>query len=302
MHTTQYFFDYHGLVAKVVDPLQNAIELTYDNAFNLTQFVDPAGQQYRFQYDSKGNVIRSTDPLGDAVSFVYAGPNNHLTSFTDASGYQTQYRYDAQGNLRSITYADNSSEQFLPNATGDPVQWTNARGTPIRYQRDSAGRVRQVAYTDGSHVDYDYDPVRGTLRSATDASGTTNLLYQDPQHPDRMTKLVYPDVRYLVFQYDICGRRNQMTDQDGFTVKYRYDAVGRLWKLLDGNDNVIVQYTYYPTGLLQRKDNGNGTYTTFDYTGAGQVQRLINYAPDGSINSRFDYTYDPLGRVATMTT
>jgi hypothetical protein len=29
---------------------------------------------------------------------------------------------------------------------------------------------------------------------------------------------------------------------------------------------------------------------------------IVNYAPDGSANSRFDYTYDTLGHVATMTT
>jgi len=302
MNTTQYFFDFRGLLAKVVDPLQNATELAYDNGFNLTQLVDPAGQQYRYQYDSRGNLIHSTDPLGDTVGYVYAANYDRLTAVRDAMGYETRYRYDPQGNLLSITYADSSSEQFVPNAAGDPIQWTNARGTPIQYQRDSAGRVRHVVYADGSHVDYNYDPVRGTLLSASDASGATSLLYEDSQHPDRVTKLIYPDNRYLVFQYDPCGRRNQMTDQDGFIVKYRYDPVGRLERLLDGSDNVIVRYTYYPTGLLQRKDNGNGTYTTYDYTETGQVRHLINYARDSSINSRFDYTYDALGRVATMTT
>ena len=35
---------------------------------------------------------------------------------------------------------------------------------------------------------------------------------------------------------------------------------------------------------------------------AGELLSLINYAPDGSVNSRFDYTYDDLGHVSTMTT
>jgi RHS repeat-associated protein len=302
LDTTQYFFDDQGLLAKLVDPLQNAAHFAYDNAFNLTQLVDPSGQQYTYQYDGKGNLIRSTDPLGNTVSFAYAGPYDRLMSVTDARGSSTHYAYDAQGNPLSITYADNSKEQFKPDAAGDPVQWTNRRGTPIQYQRDSAGRVQHVIYADGSHVDYKYDDTRGTLQSATDASGTTTLLYEDPQHPDRVTKIVYPGGRYLAYQYNDAGLRGQMADQGGFIVKYHYDAVGRLDKLLDGSNNVLVSYTYYPTGLLKRKDNANGTYTTYEYAETGQIKHLINYSPSSSVSSRFDYTYDSLGRTVTEAT
>ena len=47
---------------------------------------------------------------------------------------------------------------------------------------------------------------------------------------------------------------------------------------------------------------GNGTYTTNVYDAAGEVKSLVNFAPDGSVNSRFDYTYDLLGRPITEKT
>ena len=47
---------------------------------------------------------------------------------------------------------------------------------------------------------------------------------------------------------------------------------------------------------------GNGTYTTYDYDADGQILHLINFAPDGTILSRFDYTYDSRGRRTAMTT
>src|SRR5262249_32315566 len=46
----------------------------------------------------------------------------------------------------------------------------------------------------------------------------------------------------------------------------------------------------------------NSTYTTYTYDAAGQILSLANYAPDGSVNSRFDYTYDDLGRRTKMVT
>ena len=53
---------------------------------------------------------------------------------------------------------------------------------------------------------------------------------------------------------------------------------------------------------MTRKDLGNGTFTVYTYTLNGQVATLVNHAPDGTVNSQFTYTYDVLGRVATMTT
>jgi RHS repeat-associated protein len=301
-HITQYFFDSRGLIAKVLDPLLNPLYFAYDNAFNLTQVTDALGQVYRYRYDANGNLVQSSDALGSLTGFTYGGSFNRLSSFTEPKGSTTQYAYDAAGNLNSITYADNSIERFQPDSHGNPTQWTNRRQRPIQYRRDAAGRVRSEVFADGLHVDYNYDDLRGTLQSATDSSGTTTLRYEDPQHPDRVTRLDYPGGRFLAFGYDDAGRRAQMTDQGGFTVKYRYDEVGRLWKLLDGSDNVIVQYTYDPTGRLRRKDNGNRTYTTYDYTETGQVQHLVNYAPNGTVNSRFDYEYDALGRQTAMVT
>nr|WP_255547371.1 RHS repeat-associated core domain-containing protein [Oxynema sp. CENA135] len=93
-----------------------------------------------------------------------------------------------------------------------------------------------------------------------------------------------------------------MVDQDGFTVNYAYDPVGQLTRLTNHNGETIVSYTYDDAGRLVREDNGNGTATTYEYDAGGQVLHVVNLAPDNSVNSRFDYTYDSLGRRTTMTT
>ena len=85
-------------------------------------------------------------------------------------------------------------------------------------------------------------------------------------------------------------------------MNYVYDAVGRLSELTDGSGNPIVTYTYDADGRLSQKTNGNGTYTTYQYDADGNVLHLINYAPGGTINSRFDYTYNALGLETTETT
>jgi RHS repeat-associated protein len=93
-----------------------------------------------------------------------------------------------------------------------------------------------------------------------------------------------------------------MVDQDGFTTNYQYDAGGRLQKLTDGNGANIITYTYDSIGRLAREDNGNGTYTTYSYDVVGQLRNIVNYQANNTINSRFDYTYDSLGRRNSSTT
>ena len=78
--------------------------------------------------------------------------------------------------------------------------------------------------------------------------------------------------------------------------------LGRLSKLTDGSNNLIVQYTYDPAGNLIQKDMGNGTRTAHTYDADGDILSITNYAPDHvTINSFDDYTYDALGNALTDT-
>ena len=94
----------------------------------------------------------------------------------------------------------------------------------------------------------------------------------------------------------------QSVDQTGFTVKYTYDAAGRLSKLTDAGGTLIVQYTYDAAGNLSQKDNGNGTRTVYSHDAAGDLLSITNYAADHTtVNSSDVYTYDTLGNALTDT-
>ncbi len=297
-NTTELFFDHRGLLLKAENPFDDAFHWRFDNNRNLTGIVGPTGKAYQFGYDPQSNLVRFANPLGGQVDFGYNGPFDRLTSVSDANGNPTGYAYDGRGNLNRIGYADDSLETFDYDTLGNPITWTNRRGDPIDFSHDASGRITAKVYPDGSQVDYTYD-ARGNLDSATDAAGTTTLDY-DPE--DRLTRITYPSGRFLEYSCDAAGRRTQMVDQDSFTVNYHYDQAGRLAGLTDRTAEIIVSYSYDPVGRLDRRDMGNGTYTTYEYDAVEQLLHLVNHAPDGSVNSRFDYTYDRLGRRTGMTT
>jgi RHS repeat-associated protein len=289
-----------GQTAQIIDPLGRVTRFGYDANFNLVTVVAATGITSTYQYDSQGNVIQQVDPLGNTVQMTYDPTLNRLLSLRDPRGNTMGYSYDAQGNLRSIIYPNGSAEKFSYDPMGNLTETVNRRNDAIRYTRDARGLLKRKDYADGSHIDFTYDD-RGNLHTATDASGTTTLDW-DPV-ADRLLKITYPGGRFLQFFYDRGGDvRTRMVDQSGFTVKYSYYDYGNLKELRDGQDNLIVHYDYFPNGLLRRKDMGNGTFTTYEYDAAGQLLHLVNHAPDGSVNSRFDYTYDDLSRRTSMTT
>jgi RHS repeat-associated protein len=295
--TTTLFneFDQPGLV---VDPLNQTSQFKYDANRNLISSISPGGTTYTFGYNTQGDLVRLVDPLGHETDLTYDPQLNRLTSFRDPRGNTTSYSRDDNGNLLAITYSGGTSQQFSYDPLGNLTETINGRGQAINDTYNNFGQVTREDFADGTHISYVYDS-HGNLVSAADSTGTTTLQYDSA---DRLTQVTYPTGLFLRFTYDAGGRRTRSVDQSGFTVNYSYDAAGRLSELTDGSGALIVHYSYDAAGRLARKDMGNGTYTTYTYDADGNVLDLTNYAPGGAVNSRFDYTYDALGRVITEKT
>ncbi|MBF2020496.1 MAG: VWD domain-containing protein [Hydrococcus sp. C42_A2020_068] len=290
--TVEFFLDDRGQVNRLQAPLGQNLNLEYDELGNLIQVTAPDNNALNFTYDDRGNLLSQVDSLGQRTEFTYEPNFQLLESVTDPRGNAIDYDYDDEGNLISINYADGNSETYSYDEEGNFTQSVNRRGQTIAFNYNQLGQLLRQDNADGSFYAYTYDE-QGNLTSATDDNGTISLEYDTG---DRLTKIIYPDGRSLTYTYDAGNSRTSMVDRDGNTVNYSYDLAGRLAGLTDGNGNSIVDYTYDNVGRLVREDNGNGTYTTYAYDDAGQLSSLVNYAPDDSINSRYDYSYNELGQ------
>ena len=300
--TNQLFYNESGLLTKVVDPLGHITSSEFDSDFRLKRLVLPTGENQSFAWTKTGNLTSLTDELGHSTSFTYDQNFNRLASFTDARANTTRYTYDARGNLLSTIFPNQSVERFA-NYTGAglPLTYTNRRGQPLIYEYNATGQITNQVFTNGHSIQFTYD-ARGNLASTIDGTKVTIYAYAPANDGDRLKRVTYPNGRFLDYTYDSFGRRIQMTDQDGFATKYEYDSAGRLWKLRDEANTLLVTYAYDPSGRLNRIDKGNGTFTTYEYDAAGQLLSLKNHRNAATLNSRFDYTYDRRGRRTTMST
>ncbi|BBD63171.1 YD repeat-containing protein (plasmid) [Nostoc sp. HK-01] len=296
--TTTSLLNDRGNVSQFRDVKQENYLYRYDADGNLRGITLPDGSQYAYSYDSSGNLTQITDALGQKTNFTYDTTFNQLTGFTDPKGNGVNYSYDSKNNLTKITYADGSSQSFGVDALGNITSYVNRRGNTIQYIYNPDGLLTKKQYANGSSVIYGYD-TRGNLSSITDTTGTTTIQYNSA---DLVTQITYPSGRSLQYSYNSDSQRTRMVTQDGYTVNYSYDAVGRLQTLTDGAGKTIISYEYDPVGRLSKETNGNGTYTTYEYCKCGQPNHIVNYNSDGTVNSRFDYTYDDVGRRTSMTT
>ena len=284
--------------SQIRDSQNHVIQVSRDANDNPTSLTLPSGDKISYRYDNKGNLISVTDPLSREINFTYDSTFNRLTSVRDARNNTLTYGYDQRGNLQSITYPDGSTEQYSVDSTGNLTRSVNRRGSDIDYTYNKDGLLTRKEYADGSFVSYTYD-TRGNLATVTDSKGTISMVYDTA---DRLTGISYPSGRSLQYSYNANGQRTQMVTQDGSIVNYSYDSAGRLKSLTDAAKATIITYDYDAAGRLARETNGNGTYTNYTYDKVGQLVNLVNYDSDGTVNSRFDYTYDILGRRSTMTT
>lgn len=62
-------------------------------------------------------------------------------------------------------------------------------------------------------------------------------------------------------------------------------SLGRLSALTDASGNTVVSYFYDAAGRLNKKVNGNGTYTTYDYDADGKTLNLTEKRPSADLNA-----------------
>ncbi|QLE55646.1 pre-peptidase C-terminal domain-containing protein [Nostoc sp. TCL26-01] len=296
--STKLFINDVGLIGQSQDALGRATQYRYDANGNVVRIIAPGNTISAFTYDTRGNLTSTVDALGHKLEFTYDPNFNKLQTLEDQRGNFTTLQYNGSGNVNKIAYADGSIETYSYDTQSNLTVGVNRRNQSLTYTYDSRGLLLSKTYADGTTATFTYDN-RGNLLSATDADSSFTYTYDNS---DRVTKVNQGGGRFVEFTYNASGLRTKMVDQTGATTNYLYNAAGRLAELTNTSGGRIIAYTYDGAGRVVREDNGNGTYTTYGYDAVGQTTSVVNYKADASVNSRFNYTYDNLGRKTSLTT
>ena len=288
-NTTMYDYDVFGRLEKVTGPLDTAS--TYGTVSYSYQICGQANQQittYRTEEHGTGNHIWSKvclDGLERTTKTEKEGPGG-LTIYQEIE-------YDEAGRVK---------RKSLPgfNPSSQTTKW-------ITYAYDPVDRVTRITNPDGTFVTTSYD--KGTT-TITDANGNIKVEVKDvygrlvevEEYADDSsgTTQLYATTTY---KYNTMGNLVLLKDGNENQTVMQYDTLG--WKeTMDDPDMGIWSYTYDKNGNLKTQTDAKIQTITFDYDELNRVI-LKDYSDPACADTTYAYdqsfSRNPIGRLTTMT-
>jgi RHS repeat-associated protein len=320
--TTSTSYDALGRTTSQTDPAGHTTTWQYLN------IGDPTKQHVRMSVPDGSPDGEWTETYTDGLGRTYktlkkgAGSTNYEqdTTYSDtlmppqkrslwflAGGTPVweSYTYDGLGRLTGTTHADSSasSVSYTNDTSGKPqTTTTDELGHARTVWIDAYDRTSVVQEQNGSataKTTYQYDALNRLIQT-TDSAGNKWTATYDAL--GRKTASTSPDLGAWRYTYDAGGLLLSQTDAKGQTTTYTYDALGRrLTKVVGGQ---TTNWSYDEAG----HGASLGRLTDVTYPAGGKSyswnalgQQTALTACVGTTCESMSYTYDPAGRLATLT-
>lgn len=278
---------------------------TYAGLTTKVTRTNPSGgqpQSTTTRVNGLGQVRAVVDALNQTTSYSYDQHGN-LTNVTTPSGFAVNMTYDVRGRKQGRSDPDTGQRQYVYNGIGELVKQTDAMSRDTRQIFDALGRVierREFGGTENSAI------VFATTWTYDNCGGrSTGLQCSSESH----NGLPFSSANFVHSQsllYDSAARPYSRTTYIGaeqFIDTQEFDGNGRVTK--------IVYPIVSPSGVAVRRTyaawNGELESVIDDATGA-TIWQVTGRVADGQVSAMLvgphttTKSYDPLGRVAAVTT
>ena len=283
---TTYTYDAAGNPLTVTTANREAVTgYAYDHLGNLTTMTDAMGQKETHTYDLNGNLLTTTDRNGNVTTFTY-----------DDLGRQVNVQVkSAAGTLLS-------SKQTAYTLTGQTLSEQNDTAT-VTWKYDALGRMTQESETGGVVKNYTYNlaDLRTGYQLLVGGAQKMNTTYTYDQM-NRLSTVLENGAQAASYTYDKNGNRATMTNGNGTTVTYAYNAANLVTSLqnkkgLSTLSNYV--YQYYLDGNQAQKNDHTGRSTSYAYDAQ---RRLTQEAESGAADAVTKaYRFDEAGNRLSMT-
>ena len=302
-------------------------QTVYHN-LDVAKTIDRQSRTTTRQYDAIRQLIATTDPLGRTTQYGWCSCGG-LSTLTDANNNVTKWGLDEQGRVTSKTYAYGAANASTVNYvyatnTSRLYSMTDAVGNLAVYSYNLDNTLSGTTYTPASgvastpNVSFTYDSIYNRVLTMVDGTGTTTYAYNGVYTSGsaitgggRLHTVTVPiasTTATVTYTYDELGRVTNRTIDSGNSVSTTFDSLGRVTHVTNpltpsGQDFTCayVNTTRRLSSVTYPSSTGLSTvYSYFGNTGDQHLQEIQN--KKGSTNvSKFDYTYNAVGTIATWT-
>ncbi|MBO4542213.1 MAG: hypothetical protein J5725_03410, partial [Bacteroidales bacterium] len=324
-NTTNYTYDGFGRILKQVSPdgsytqwkyclgspseaeglgvkyyIQKQINITGLINFHWISYFDAFDQEVLTRTD-KRFIQRKYNVWGllESESFPYLQEDENIY-FTNYQYNNLQLLSGKSSPLCNLFYQyESSADNYLKTIVTDSL-----RGVTYANTMDDENRLyyasNDISGQLGGSVYTSYKMVNGKMQVATvNDDNDTSYAYYDTR--GNLTETICPDAGNDTYTYNEFDELLSHTDANGNTAVYQYDSIGRISRIVY-NDTGIIQYTYDDAlikgTLVEEAFNGKRICYSYD-TLARVIQKTFH--PDSQHAYSYNYTYDTLGRLSTLT-
>ncbi len=301
---------------------------------DVIKTIDRQSRTTSNQYDAIREVLQTTDADNRTTKYAWCLCGG-LAQLTDANNNVTTWTLDLQGRATAKTYADSTQITYTyENTTSRLHQMQDANGNKAVYAYNKDNTLSGTTYTPGTGIaatpnaSFTYDPAYNRVKTMVDGVGTTTYTYNTVP----TTGLPVTGANMLGSISVPVGAGNGATIAGTAAVAYTYDQLGRVTnQTIDGSSNNSIAVVYDSLGRVTNVTNPLGAFVyayvdttsrlhTLTYpTSTGLVSTMSyfpNQCPSGTGNgdqrlqeisnakgatniSNFEYTYNPVGTIAT---
>jgi RHS repeat-associated protein len=271
---------------------------TYDPDGRVLTQMSRFNRRTHFAYLPGAVTVTTGDEDNSPTNTYIHDPFGRLLAVIDGHGQRLSRTYDQWGNPVTTTDRDGGVTTVEWDERSCPVRRVLPDGSIWTYRYDESSRLIEVAAMTGASTTYSY-PATGRLpeQIVDGEGGVTRLTVRD----ELVHEVTDPDGVTVAFGFDAEGALASTTDASGQTARIERDVVGRVIAAVTPLGR-RSSYTYDERGrLVERRDSADGVWR-YEYTPAGRLRMTVDpsggrteirHGPHGEVVS----TTDPLGAV-----
>ena len=266
----------------VTNPDNSTVTTVYQNG-RMTSSTHSVLGATTYTYDEFNRVSTVTHPengIDKVTTYAYnaAGQTESITVTSGSNSRTTSYTYNNMGARTSVTLPGGRVVNYTYTDTGELATVTGSDTYPQAYTYDELGRMKTLttykSYPGTPEVTtWNYDPASGFL-----------------------TSKVYADGKGTSYTYNAGGQLLTRQWARGVTTTYGYDNAAQQNSIDYSDTTPDISMTYDRMGRIKNVTDASGTRTnTYDAN-----LRLASSTVPHILNNKLEYTYDSLGRMASM--
>ncbi|XP_062579984.1 uncharacterized protein LOC134241986, partial [Saccostrea cucullata] len=248
----------------------------------------------RISYD---NIHEIQDGNGNSV-FFQEDENGNIVSYADADLNAYYIVRSFRGYVFMMTYPDKSNETFV--YANKSLVHKDQSGRKMAYHFDETEKLAFRYTEDRGFLHFQYNEI-GRIISVQNQDTSTSLSYNEN---GRIAELrSEEDTIHQTYDNQNLLKRLRISGEP-YDIDYSYNDYGQIMYVTNrADDQMLIRMTYDTNGMIKQKTLGNNAKTVFTYYERKKLLRtLSNYYPNGTISSKFQYSYDRKGRLSSMTT